>query len=105
MDNSSGIGERLRALRIAGGLGRGELSRLAGLGASLIGAIETDARGSRISAAAAIALARVLGCSVEYLVLGEGERPSPPAIREAMNAARRAQAHLCTVGTLEEPKA
>lgn len=72
-----GIGGRLRALREAGGLEPLALSRAAGVSYSLVCMLESGNRGARISARVALDLARVLGCSVEYLVDGAEATPMP----------------------------
>lgn len=79
-----GIGGRLRALREAGGLDPLALSRAAGVSCSLVGMLERGERGTRISARAALDLARALGCSVEYLVDGTEAAPGPTTARAVL---------------------
>lgn len=81
------IGMRLKARREAAGLDRSELSELAGLSFSLVGMIERGDR-TNIAAATAIALARVLGTTAEHLITGDGDPPTPAAVRAAVESAR-----------------
>ena len=89
------LGERLKTLRTKGGVTVAELTRVTGLSDALVGMIERGTRGDRISAETAIALARALGCSEKWLVLGEGTEPDADTVRAAVAvAAARAAATL-----------
>lgn len=70
MSNTT-LGDRLRSLRERAGLKPAELGERAGLKSPAhVSMIERGERGENLSAAVAISLARVLGCSVEYLIEG-----------------------------------
>lgn len=79
--------ERVAVLRKQGGVSASELSSLAGLSPAHVALIE---RGSRpnITVTTAMAIARVFGVSVEYLVAGEGPAPSPDDVVAAIARAR-----------------
>lgn len=91
---------RLRSMRARAGLSGGELSRLAGLARAHVGLIESRAI-KTIEAPTAAALATVLGCSLDWLVLGQGEAPSDAALAAAVNAARARRAAERTGETAE----
>lgn len=93
------IGSRIRALReTVEGLTPPKLGRLAGLASpSHIRMLESGERGSGISADVALAIAEVLGTSVEFLIRGEGEPPTAEAVKAAVE---RAQA---SASTLRDP--
>ncbi len=78
--------ERLGALQEASGLAGTEISRAAGLSA---GAVNHFLSGRRASpdANSLLALARVFGVSVDYLLAG-GEEPSAEAVRRATARAK-----------------
>lgn len=80
--------KRLRAARVAAGLSTRELSRLAGLSEVTCSHIETG-RIESPSVASVDALARVLGCSLSWLVRGDGEMPAPANIAYYVALARR----------------
>lgn len=91
------IGERLKSLRESAGLKPVELGRLADLKSP--GHISMIERGERgvdddgrvtLSATVAVSLARVLGCSVEYLVTGNEDGPDGETIRAHVKVARMA---------------
>lgn len=84
------IGSRLCFLRESvEGLTPPKLGRLAGLASpSHVRMLENGERGSSISADAALSLSRVLGCTVEFLVRGEGEPPSVETINAAVERAK-----------------
>lgn len=84
---SDSIGARLKARREAAGIERSELGGLAGLSPALVGMIERGDR-ANIAAATAVALARVLGTTAEYLVTGDGDPPPDAAVRAAVESAR-----------------
>ena len=89
--NQDSLGTRLGKLREQSGLSLTELGELARLKSpSHIGMIERGQR-PHIEAATAVAICRVLGCSVEWLVLGEGDAPSPDSVRAAVERARAEQ--------------
>jgi transcriptional regulator with XRE-family HTH domain len=91
----STIGERLRALREAAGVSAIRLSSAIGASHAVVGNIERGAAASP-SAAVAARLARTLGTTVDYLVLGEGHPPSADEVRAAWE---RASATLKATGT------
>ena len=62
---------------------------MAGLSPALVGMIERGDR-TNIAAATAIALARTLGTTAEYLITGDGEPPSDADARAAAERARGA---------------
>ncbi len=78
------LASRLSALRALAGLSPAELARLAGLkNASHIGMIERGER-SEIAGTTAVAIARVLGTTAEYLIAGRGKAPSAEEVRAAV---------------------
>lgn len=83
--------DRLRELRQSLGLSQQKLSLLAGLTASHVGLIEQN-RIDNVSTDTAAALAKVLGCSLDWLVSGDGEPPSLDVSQEALAAARESVA-------------
>lgn len=93
MDHDT-VGSRVAALRALIDLDPVELGKLAGLKSPAhVAMIEDGSRAKRISADTALALADVLGCSVKYLVRGEGEPPSANTVRRAVSRAKAALAH------------
>lgn len=85
--NASRVGERLRATRLLAGVSARELGRLARLQHSHVSLIESGAVANvRVDTLAA--LARALGCSLDWLVNGEGDAPSEATVRAAVDAAR-----------------
>jgi transcriptional regulator with XRE-family HTH domain len=86
---TSSIGERLRRLRNhVVGLTVRELSALAGLKAPThVGLLEAGKRPNP-SAETLVALAQVLGTTVEWIVTGEGNEPSADEVHAAVNRAR-----------------
>lgn len=92
------ISSRLAALRTLAGLKATELGDLAGLSSPAhVGMIE---RGDRpnISAMTAVALARTLGTSAEYLVEGTGEPPTHAEVLAAVARARTPSAPTPAAG-------
>lgn len=85
------LSERLRQVRLIGGLGCRELDRLAGLGEGHVSMIETGKR-PNIESRIAAALADVLGLSLDWLVRGLGPNPSAKRVRAAVERARAAAA-------------
>lgn len=79
--------DRLRSTRLRAGLSAGEFSRLAGLTRSHVGLVEAGTI-KDIGTITASALAGVLGCSLDWLVRGEGEPPSDAELAAAVAAAR-----------------
>lgn len=78
------LGKRLLRLRLRSGLSVSELARYAGLKSTAhVGLIE---RGERrdVAASTALALARVLGSTVEWLVAGLGQEPTDAQVRAAV---------------------
>lgn len=80
------------------GLSARELSRLSGLPSKGHVAMIEAGTYATMSVATAIAIARVLGCSLDWLILGSGKQPSVGQVRVARDKARRrtawgAQAH------------
>lgn len=91
------IGKRLKSLRESAGLKPVQLGRLADLKSP--GHISMIERGERgiddegrvtLSATVAVSLARVLGCSVEYLVNGNGDAPDEATVRAHVKVAQMA---------------
>jgi transcriptional regulator with XRE-family HTH domain len=72
----SPFGARLREARVARGLGLRELSRAASVSHTIISLLETG-RQEAIEVRAAVALAKALGVTVEWLVTGDGDGPKP----------------------------
>lgn len=81
------IGDRLRQERQRANLSARELDGLAGLGAGHVSMIEGGRR-TNITADTAFALSRVLGCSVGFLLAGEGDAPDAESVRAAVDRAR-----------------
>lgn len=81
------IGERIRHLRSLAGLSAADVARAARLKSpSHVAAIERGERGRELAASTAVALARALGCTVEYLCSGAGPEPSPEDVLRAFRA-------------------
>lgn len=81
------LAERVREARVKSGISQRELARLAKLSEGYPGHIESgkvEAIGSDI----AERLARVLGCSLDWLITGGGRGPSKRQVLEAVAAAR-----------------
>lgn len=84
-------GERLRQLRtLVDDLSARELSQLAGVSDGLVALIESGVR--EIGGRSAVGLSRVLGVSLDWLLVGSGEAPPEDAVREAVAAAREQRA-------------
>jgi len=66
-----------------------ELARLADVSAAYPGIIERSAKEPEVSGHIIARLARVFGCSVPYLLNGEGSPPSETLVRAAVAKARR----------------
>lgn len=84
------VGARIRQLRQIAGVSARELSRLALLpGACHVSLIESaGAKSDRLRASTAIAVARVLGCSLDWLLMGVGKPPRDRVVRAAVERAR-----------------
>mgnify|MGYP000331820514 CR=1 FL=1 len=81
-------GERLRLLRgHVEGLTALELSQLAGLSHGYVALVESGERS--LGHKSAIGLARALGVSIDWLLIGRGTEPRPKTVRDAVEAARR----------------
>ena len=81
------IATRLAQLRAISGLSQEELGRLAGLSPAYVGHIE---RGEgRPIAQNLAALARVLGCSLDWLVNEYGQPPTADHVQGSVVVARR----------------
>lgn len=86
------VGHRLRAARELVGLkelSARELDRLAGLHQGHVWAIETGHRPS-IESDTAIALARVLGVTLDWLLTGQGDEPIADDVIASVERARAA---------------
>lgn len=92
--------DRLHVVRVRAGLSARELSRLAGLTGAHVGLVESGTI-KAVGAPTAAALARVLGCSLDWLVLGQGEPPSDAELAAAVAAARARHAAERTGETAE----
>jgi transcriptional regulator with XRE-family HTH domain len=84
--------QRLKDLRAVTGVPCRELDRLAGLSDKHVQKLEERDGGMSIETAQK--LAPVLGCSVGYLVNGEGKRPTNTAVKRALARARANQARV-----------
>lgn len=94
MPTPTTVAGRLKLLRGLGGVSLRELARLAGTSAGYPALIEAGER-ERLGGDVAASLARVLGCTMEFLVCGVGERPSKAVVIAAIERAR--------AGTQREP--
>jgi len=82
------LGSRLRATRaLVPDLSAKELDRLAALSPGHTTMIELGYR-PRVEARTALALADVLGISLDWLLRGSGRSPSPRTVRAAVARAR-----------------
>lgn len=80
------FGERVKYARGLGKISARRLDLLADLTPGHVSAIEAGQR-ERIEARTASMLAAVLGCSLDWLIDGDGPAPSERAIRAAVAAA------------------
>jgi transcriptional regulator with XRE-family HTH domain len=80
--------ERISLLRTHAGLTQSELARLCAIARAYVGLIESGAR-VEIGLSKLVSISHVLGCTLDYLVLGRGEAPSPEDVQRAVDAARR----------------
>lgn len=81
------VGTRIRQAREMAGISARELDRLAGLSENHTSLLESVVRDVRTETAAAIA--RTLGVSLDWLVLGEGKAPTERTVRAAVETARQ----------------
>jgi transcriptional regulator with XRE-family HTH domain len=81
------ISQRLRQARELGDLKARELDRLADISEGHTSLIESGAR-PHPESKTAMALAKTLGVSLDWFLLGEGKDPSVRSIRVAVDAAR-----------------
>ena len=82
---------RIRYLCDSAGVPRVRLSRLCGLTGSHLGLIISGHHAS-VRADLAAKIARTFGCSLEWLITGEGEAPKVDAVKAAIEAAQAAAA-------------
>ena len=86
----SPVAERIRQTRLLAGISARELARLAGLQPSHASLIESGTVANvRVDTLAA--LARALGCSLDWLVNGDGDAPTEEMVRGAVLIARGAR--------------
>lgn len=81
---------KLKALRDLAGLSQREFSLLAGLAESHVGLIE-QGHVTAPDVKTLIALAGVVGCSLDYLIADVGTAPDQDAVIAAVEAARAAR--------------
>lgn len=84
------IGDRIKQARVSAGASRAELADAAGLNRTAIYYLEKGQR-TNPTTRTLQALASALGCSLEWLLTGEGVRPTAGGAREAINAAKAAR--------------
>lgn len=94
------VSERLRDARALAGISARELDALAGLGAGHTSMIEAGRR-PNITADTARGIARVLGCTVGWLLAAEGDAPAAADVLAAVERARAAQADAAPPSTPE----
>lgn len=82
--------DRLRWARHAAGISARELDRLAGLAEGHSALLEAGKK-KGLEMRTAAGLARALGLSLDWLVLGEGGQPDEDKIRKAVGSAQAAQ--------------
>jgi len=81
----SGIGGRLRYAREAAGLSSRQLSQRAGIAQAIAGMIERGA--TRAPTTETVQrIASVLGVSLDWLIAGTGQAPSPEDIRRFVSS-------------------
>lgn len=80
--------QRLLQLCEASGLSQAELSRLCLFRRSYLSNVVRDPK-AEMGRSRLIAFALTVGCSLDYLVLGQGEPPTQDAVREAIARAQR----------------
>lgn len=83
------LASRLMILRgLAGGISQRDLAELADISAAYPGALERSKTEPEMGAEIAIRIAEAVGCSIPYLVRGEGAPPPEEEVRVAVAAAR-----------------
>lgn len=86
------IGSRIaHARRLVDGLSASELAKLAGLHRTHLSNIENEVRDG-VEGKTAVAIARVLGVSTDWLLTGEGGEPEAEAVALAVEKARATKA-------------
>jgi transcriptional regulator with XRE-family HTH domain len=84
---ATSVGDRLRSVRLLAGISARELGRLAHLQQSHASLIESGVV-ANVRVDTLRELARVLGCSLDWLVNGEGATPTAEDVLAAVAAAR-----------------
>ena len=88
MSRSTGtLAERLKELREEAGISCREVARLAGCAQAIVSRTERSEKG--ISRATAERLARLFGCSLDWLCMGNGPRPDDAAVLASVKKAAR----------------
>jgi transcriptional regulator with XRE-family HTH domain len=82
------VAGRLRVVRKKAEISARELARLSGVSEPLIGYIERSPHGDRSRVRTLVAITKVLGCSLDWLLLGVGDAPRGIAVRAAVAKAR-----------------
>lgn len=90
-------GDRIHEARVRGGITARELDRLAGITAGHTSLIESGYV-RNVSAETAARIARVLGASLDWLLLGRGRAPSERIVKAAIEAARTPDSSTGTDG-------
>jgi len=86
----NGLASRLMILRgLAGGMSLRDFAELAEVSPSYPGHIERSQKDVDVSSQIAMRMARVFGCSIPYLLTGEGGPPPESEVREAVERARQ----------------
>jgi len=91
------LGERLRSARLLAGISTKEVDRLAGTTPGHTWWIESSKGGTEVGTVDKVT--KVLGVSLDYLIRGEGPKPSAKQIRAAVEAARTARANAVKGGS------
>ena len=102
MTTSTTFGQRLRELRLTAGLSCRGLDATAGLHSNHVAALEHV---DNCQAVTARKLADALGCTVGWLVAGEGEAPSAEDVRAAVERARSASPTSAETAAQPDPEA
>jgi transcriptional regulator with XRE-family HTH domain len=84
------LAARVRELCDAAGTSREKLSSLCGLAASHLG-LMVAGRHKSLRGDVAAKIASTTGCSLEWLITGEGVQPNWKAVRERVAAAEQAE--------------
>jgi transcriptional regulator with XRE-family HTH domain len=85
------VSQRVQEARALSELSQRDLDRLAGLSEGHVGMIESGRR-ENLEASTASRIAKVLGMTLEWLIDGTGEGPTPAKVRRAVASARNAAA-------------